>query len=251
MGERGRGRRRVDGDASELRLHANEAGERGGNADRAAAVGADADRRDARGDACRGTGARSARGLRQVPRIEGASGERRIAHCLAAVLAGRRLADDDRARVPQALDRRGVRRRHVVRHAARAEGERRTADGDQVLHRNGHAMQRTERIAMLVPKIGGLRVTTCLRGEHRDERVDLRLCRFQPCKARFQHLHGGDLAGSDQAGDVSGVAVGEVGPAVPRRSLRSSELYRNASGEVFPHAGALPCVFDVSRIPLA
>ena len=80
-------------------------------------------------------------------------------------------------------------------------------------------MQRTEAIATLAAKIGGLCFTTCLRGKHRDERVDLRLGRFQPCETGFQHLHGGDITGGDQAGDVSGVAVGDVDRRTSREPL--------------------------------
>src|ERR1700742_3745597 len=97
MGDRRRGRMRPYRDAAELRLEPGEAREAARDADRAAAVGAERERRHAGRDGGRGAGARSARRLARVPRITRDAVERIVADRLAAELARRGLADQDRA----------------------------------------------------------------------------------------------------------------------------------------------------------
>ncbi len=144
VGERRRGGHRMHGNASELRLDADEAGERRGNADRASAIRAERNRRHPRRDACRRATARSTRRLAWIPGVAGDAGQRRIADGLAAELARRRLADDAGPRAAQALDGRSVDLGNVVGEGARAERELHVLDGHEVLHRNGQPMQDAE-----------------------------------------------------------------------------------------------------------
>ena len=80
--ERHGGTHRIGGDAGELRLDADQAAERGGDADGAAAVRAEGDRRDAGGDAGGAPRRRAARGLVGVPGVAGDAVQRAVAPAL-------------------------------------------------------------------------------------------------------------------------------------------------------------------------
>src|SRR5262245_66551064 len=86
--------------AAEALLDAEDAGERRGNADGAAAIGADMERAHAR---CRGNrraaAAAAGRHLR-IPRIAGDAGQRRIGDAFPAALRRRGLAHEHRAALP-------------------------------------------------------------------------------------------------------------------------------------------------------
>jgi hypothetical protein len=69
VSKRGRRGNREDRHATEVRLDAEQSAQRGGNPDRAAAVGTERDRRDAGRDACRGARAGTSRSLGEVPGI--------------------------------------------------------------------------------------------------------------------------------------------------------------------------------------
>ena len=140
------------------RLVADDAAQGGRNARRAAGVGADGDLADAVGAGDRAAGGRAAGNALAVGRIArraemriGAdAGERELGHV--------GLGDDHRAGIAQALDRRrigrgrlaalGQHRRACARHLAR--------DVEQVLDGDDRAVERTEQLAGLCARIGGV-----------------------------------------------------------------------------------------------
>ena len=144
--------------ATEIRFEAEGSGEGRGNADRAAPVSAESERRDPGRDGCGAAGARASRRQREVERIAGDAGQRRIADRLAAKLACRRLADQDRARRAGALDRRRIDLADVALHRARAGSVRQASDRDQVLRGEGQAVQCPQRLATHHRLLGGARL---------------------------------------------------------------------------------------------
>jgi hypothetical protein len=201
--------RRIGGDrkhrhATELRFDAEQAGHRCRNPDRPSAVGSQCDGGHARCDAGRRAGARAARSLGQVPWVARTAGQGRVPHGFAAELAGGGLADDYRAGAAQALDGNRIGRRDVVRHAARSKSQRCTADRDQILHRDRHAEQRSRCLALAQLRFGALCVIQGLVGENRHEGAKARLGRFQPCQARFDGFHRGQVARDDRPRQVAG-----------------------------------------------
>lgn len=89
--------------------------------------------------------ARPARRPLQVPRIAGDAGQRAGGDALVAEFRRRGLADDDGARRLEARDRDRIGPRDVLGMDVRAVRRALAGDVDQVLDRDGHAMQRPER----------------------------------------------------------------------------------------------------------
>ena len=103
LGVRGRLQRH----AAVRRLVADDAGERGGHADRPADVGAGGERRGARGERRRGAAGGAADALGEVPGVAGRPPPRRVGHRHAAELGSGGAGVDDRPRRAQALQRPG------------------------------------------------------------------------------------------------------------------------------------------------
>ena len=138
--ERARERdRAVARDRAVGRLHADDAAQRGGLADRAAGVGAERQRRHRGRDGSRGAAARAARHALAIPgvarrpvgRVLGRRAHRELVHV--------RLAELDHAlRLAAAHDGRRV-RRPVALEDARPGRRRHAADAEQILVGDGHA----------------------------------------------------------------------------------------------------------------
>ena len=95
-------RGRIGRDPAKTRLDAENAGEGGGDADRAGAVAADMQRRNAGGAGRGRAGAAASRCVLQIPRVAGHAGQRAVADRLPAEFRGRGLAENDRAGLAQA-----------------------------------------------------------------------------------------------------------------------------------------------------
>ena len=141
MGQRSEGARRIGGHAPEALLEAENTREAGGNADRAAAVGAEMQRPHAAGSGHRSTSAGPARRQGRVPGIAGYSGERGIRDALPAELRRRRLAQQDGAFLAQARDGRARHHASAVRIDGLRAAQRRPALGQQqILDPGRHAI---------------------------------------------------------------------------------------------------------------
>ena len=131
------------------RLEADDPAQRGGLADRAAGVRADRPRREPGRDGGRAAAARSARDARAVPRVQDRPEGRvlvRRAH-RELVLVG--LAEQRRAGLAQALDRRRRVRRQVALEDARAGLARDALGAEQVLDRRAGPRRAGRRPARL------------------------------------------------------------------------------------------------------
>ena len=128
-----------------LRLEAQDSAARGGQANGAAAVGAEGDWGHSRSHGHSRTARRAAGGEVVPPRIEGGSVAVRDRFGATAELRHRRFADDDRACGAHAADHFavGCGRRRV---SAAAEGGRQTGDVELFLHSDGHARQEPSRV---------------------------------------------------------------------------------------------------------
>ena len=125
------------------RLESDGATRRRRNPDRASGIGAERGERHAGGDRNSRTAARAARRPRGIVRVahrtEGGVFARRAVRELVEV----RLADDDRARLPQTGDRHRVGGRDVSLAHARRRRRRKAFDVDQILDGDRDAVQRT------------------------------------------------------------------------------------------------------------
>ena len=143
MRQRAERRQRIGGDAPEARLQSISVREAGRDADGAAAIGAQRQRAETRGERGGGTAGRSARRLGLVPRIARDAGERRIRAALPAIFRRGGFADQDRARFFQPRDRRRI---FIPRafgiDAVRTAPRGPTLGQQQILHRHRHAIQR-------------------------------------------------------------------------------------------------------------
>ena len=127
-----------------LRLEPQDSAARGGQANGAAAVGAEGDRGHSRSHGHSRTTRRAAGGEVAPPRIEGGAVAVRDRFGAAAELRHRRFAHDDRACGAHAADHFavGCGRRRV---SASAEGGRQAGDVELFLHSDGHARQEPSR----------------------------------------------------------------------------------------------------------
>ena len=121
MGDRAEGRKRPGRHASETGFDPEGTGETRRDADRTAAIGAERQRTEARGECGRGAAGRPARRLVQVPWIARDTGKRRIRRPLPAEFRRRGLADQDRPRFPAAALRPA--RRHATDRRRRSVSE--------------------------------------------------------------------------------------------------------------------------------
>ena len=98
-----------------------------------------------------GAAARAARALGHVVRVQGRAVHRVVGVRAHAELGHVGLADRDRARAAQPLDQDRVLRRHQTLEDRRAQRERETDRGLQILERHGKAVQRADRLAAREP----------------------------------------------------------------------------------------------------
>ena len=196
-------------DAIALGLDPEQAAERGGDADRAAAVGAQGDADHAGGHGGGRPAARAAGRVVQRPGVaRGAEGQglreredRQLGHV--------RLADDDGARFTQRAHDVGV---ALARAAVRQRAPRRDLAGDVrvVLDRHRHTEQRAP-IARAATRIGLVGLGQGAVGEHHAEGVQLRVRLPDAVERRLDELARRDLAGGHQARLLGGAGEAEVG----------------------------------------
>ena len=127
------GAERIDRNASKSGLETNHAGESGRSPDRAAGIRAKRERGHSGRKGGAGSAARPARSALEIPRVPGDAEERVIGHAKPAVIGRIRLADDDRARGLQPLNRGRVVLGHEIRLQPRAGGSPHAGGANHVL----------------------------------------------------------------------------------------------------------------------
>ena len=158
IGKKPQRRGGVGGDPAKRSLYPEDAGKGRRDADRPGAIGAEVQRRDAGGAGGRGTGAAAARGAFQIPRVAGDAGERAVADRLPAEFRGRGLTEDDGTSLAQPRDGGAVLRPILVGiDQLRPAQGRKAAHEHDVLDRDRHAVDGTERRAGTPALLGGAR----------------------------------------------------------------------------------------------
>ncbi len=213
-------------------LVADEAGHRCGPTDGAAGVRAERAGTETCG---RGNGRARRRARRRaahVPRI--ATGGKRALRCRTAErpLVHRELTEDHRARVVQPSRDEGVARRHVVGEELRAARHPHAGDGDQVLQRNRHAVERTAAPAPLAFGVGGLCARQRLIGHHRDVRAQHAVVPLDPAEILLGRLDGRHVTPRERVAHAAQIEIGDgyrhgsssgVGTSARRRSRCGSQ----------------------------
>ena len=189
-----RAARRVGRDAPVGGLQAEDPRAGGGDADRAAAVGPDVKRAQSRR---RGRGRAAGRASRrplEVPGIARRPEEEVVGRADPAEGRRVRLAEHDRAGALHALDHRGVLGGHVVAVERRAECRAHPLGHDEVLHREGHAVERPEQSTPSHQgALGRLRLPPRGLVGQRHKGVELRIDPLDPVEDRVHDLDRGDL----------------------------------------------------------
>ena len=227
VGEHAERARGPGGDAAERRLQPGLAAEAGRDADRAAAVRAQRERHHAGAERRGAATARAARRRRRVPGIAGDAVQGRVGHALPAELGRRRLAREDRAVPPQRSDggRVGVPRLLRVDRAGAPQG-RPAAREQDVLDRDGHAVEDAQRLAARPARLGGRGLGARAIGIDEAERVHSRVVALDRGEGRLERLErrqGARAEGLQQRGGVGERGHrGSVGSAAlrPRRHHR-------------------------------
>ena len=146
--ERARQRHHAVGrDFAERRLEPDDAAGGGGNADRAAGIGADRGERHAGRDADRRSAARSAWRSRRIVRVARRPERRVLVGRAERELVQVGLADEHRAGLRRCAIAGASRLRDMAVAHARRGGRRRAADVEQILDRDRHAVQRSAVVA--------------------------------------------------------------------------------------------------------
>ena len=182
VGQTSVGAHRPVRDPSPRGLDAGHPGERGGDADGAAAVGPQRQGNHAGGQCCRAPTARAPRGARWVPRVAGDSGGRGVGDALPPELGCRRLAQQNRSVAAQGADARRIVGPGAGRVDDRRSLQRRPALGQEdVLDADRNTVEATPRGAGGPPVPGGrgvaeraFRVEMAPGPESRVEAVDAR-----------------------------------------------------------------------------
>ena len=156
------------------RLQTGDAAVVRGQADRAAEIAADAERREPGGDCGRFTPAGAAGGSLGVPGVDGATEDEVVRFPPERELGGVRLRDRDAPRSGKPVDDDGSPVGHVVGEEPGAAGRAHAGDVERVLDRERHAVQRTDLIA---PSDGRLGLSRPLLGavDRRHDRVQGRV----------------------------------------------------------------------------
>ena len=138
-------RKRVGRHAAKARFQPEDPGECAGNADRPGAVAAEMQRPDPGGARRSRAGAAAARSARQLPWVAGDPGQRTVAQRFPAEFGGRRLAENDRARLAQPRRRRSILGPVLARiDEARPTQGRETAHQQQILDRDRYSVEPTD-----------------------------------------------------------------------------------------------------------
>ena len=217
----GRGQRQdaVRADPPRRHLEPDDAAPRGGQPHRAARVGADGDGRQARAHGDTRATRRSARRPvdREVPGIPRIAHVRIRAPAPHGELDGVRLAEDDHPRGDEPLGEGRGDGRHALRpHLGAARGDA-PLEVDQILERDGHAVERAHPVAGADRAIGALRGEHGVGFIHRDEGVQRGIAAANPLEQRLDGVHGRQGARAEGAGQL-----GDGGPhGIDRGHVRS------------------------------
>ena len=192
---------RAEGDAAARRLQPDQAAERGGIADRAAAVAAVGERHDAGGDRGGRTAARAGGRAREVPGIARRAGVPRHREGGEAELGGGGAAEIDQAGLAEALHQ------HAVARGREAGGELRAHLGlhagldGEVLHQEGHAGEGAVGGGAESARSGKVSMTALSCG----------LSFSMACSARLAELAWRDFLAAHEIGEAEAVVGGVFG----------------------------------------
>ena len=209
MGERSGIRHRIDGHHAAGRLQAEDAAEAPRDANRAAAIRPDRQRRQAGRHRGGRAAAGAARRFGRIPGIPADPGERRVGGALPPEFRRRRLAHHDPAGSLQSLDDGGVLGRNVVREDARPEPRPDPSGNHEVFDRERHAVQRAEPVSAQDGGLGRSRLRPGGIRRHGAEGVESRIEVGDSIEDGFDRLDRGHLLVPDQVGQIGGGHEGE------------------------------------------
>ena len=212
------------------RLDADRAGDGGRLPDRAAGVGADRDRRLERRDRRRRAAAGAAGDAVEVPGVVGRAEGRVLGRAAHGELVHVRLAEDHDPGLAQAAHDRRVVRRPPALEDARAAGRGHALGGDDVLERERHAGQRTERLARPAPGVDAAGRVAGALGVDVQERVDGGVDGLDPGQVRVGHVERAGLPGGDGSSGLGGRQPDEIGHASSPRMRGTRNRPSSAAG---------------------
>ncbi len=199
------------GTAPSVALRPDDAAAGGGNADRAAAIGAERERPHAGRDRHRRAAAEPPQVWAWLSGIERPAEERAFGEGLVAELRRGRLADQDRRRRPGRARPRPHRRvGHGIGEERRALRGRDALGIGQVLDRERDAVQRAQRLAGHQLRLGDLGFGAGAFGADRHEGVQFGLL-LDAGERRFDRLDGRDGPGPDRGSEIDGGEIGDGG----------------------------------------
>jgi len=199
-----------------------------GDTDRAAGIGAHADRRQARGDR---RARAAARATRNVSRCGGILDEAEMhvgaghAVCELMQIGG---ADDQCTGLAQFAYGYGVALRLLAIHRARAASERMAAHMHQILHRDRHTGEHSKRLAFGETRVESLRIFQHLLRAQRDKCVEVLLL-FSFRQHRLSDFDYGNVFGRNALRDLTGTCRSQRIAAPIRRSRCSLRLHLELS----------------------
>ena len=197
------------GDTALGSLDAVDARQRGGDADRAAAVRALGDGGDARGHRRRRAAAGASGSTQGVPGVARRPEHPVLGGAVVSVLGGVGLADDDAAGRAHAVGAHRVRRCDPVVDE-RPLGEPEALDRFQVLDRHGDAVQGTQLATVHDRLLGGAGLAHGVLGHDRDEPAERPVEPFDAVERELQQLDGRQSARADQVAQGVRGGVGEI-----------------------------------------
>ena len=195
-------------DAPERGLQAVHAAERGRNADRAAAVGSERQRADPARHRRGGAAARAAGRQGRVPRIARDAEERVLGERLVAELRGVGLAKEHRAGRLQAAHRERVVLGDELLVEPGAAGGREAARREDILDRDGHAMERPDGLALHDGDLRFARGDPRGVGGYEAEGVERRIDRLEAREHGVEHLERLHLFLPDEGRELESRAPG-------------------------------------------
>jgi hypothetical protein len=193
--------------ASKRGLEPDDAAAGGGDPDRAAAVGAEGQRGLSARDRGGGASGGAARGAREVPWVPRHAEQRAVGEGLVSELRRGGLADENGAGLAEPSHGHRVLGGHLGGIDQRPHRRADPLGEHEVLHGEGHAVERPEPFTTHHRGLGAPRGVARLVRRHRDERVDGGLKRLDAREHRIHHRDGRHLLGTDQAGEGQRVDV--------------------------------------------
>jgi hypothetical protein len=218
-------------DATGAGLERDGAAALGGPAHRAPVVVAQAEGRHARGECGRLASARATGRARRVPGIAGRTAQLVVRVPAQAEVRQVRASDRDGARAAQLRDEGRIFAGTRLRQATQSVARGRAGEIDVLLHRDGYAVQRSDRCARLDRAICLVRRREGLVVKHDRDGIQRVVDRLDAIEMCLHDLLGGRAPGADGFGEVAGAVAPE------RCGVAGHEISSRRNPAPFKHAG--------------